>query len=211
MATKPSILLIGAGGHARACIDVIETEGRFTIEGLLGLPQEVGRQVLGYPVLGTDDDLPEIAQNIGNALVTLGQIESPQPRIDLFRQLMTAGCGLPTVISSRAYVSHHAKLSVGTIIMHGAIVNAGAIIGQNCIINSHALIEHDACVGDHCHISTAAIINGGVCMGEGCFVGSGTVVREGIRIDAKSFIGMGKHIRADCNNHILGPSRKDKP
>ena len=27
--SKLPILLIGAGGHARACIDVIEQEGRF--------------------------------------------------------------------------------------------------------------------------------------------------------------------------------------
>ena len=31
-----AMLLLGAGGHARACIDVIELEGRFSVAGLVG-------------------------------------------------------------------------------------------------------------------------------------------------------------------------------
>ena len=31
--SKIPLLLVGAGGHARACIDVIELEGRFVIAG----------------------------------------------------------------------------------------------------------------------------------------------------------------------------------
>jgi hypothetical protein len=38
--TRDPILLVGAGGHARACLDVIEQEGRFVVKGLVGLPKE---------------------------------------------------------------------------------------------------------------------------------------------------------------------------
>ena len=51
------LLLIGAGG-CLLMIDLIETEGVWQIHGLIGLPEQVGTQVLSYPVLGTDDDLP---------------------------------------------------------------------------------------------------------------------------------------------------------
>ena len=34
--SKPSLILIGAGGHARACNDVIEHLGTFDIAGLIG-------------------------------------------------------------------------------------------------------------------------------------------------------------------------------
>ena len=44
------ILLVGAGGHAMACIDVIELEGRFVVAGLVGEEREVGSHVLGYAV-----------------------------------------------------------------------------------------------------------------------------------------------------------------
>ena len=48
------IILVGAGGHARSCIDVIEQSGSHDIAGLVALPNEVGSQTLGYEVLGTD-------------------------------------------------------------------------------------------------------------------------------------------------------------
>ncbi len=35
--SKEKIILIGAGGHAESCIDVIEQEDRFEIAGLIGL------------------------------------------------------------------------------------------------------------------------------------------------------------------------------
>ena len=35
---KSEIILIGAGGHALSCIDVIETHGLYRIAGLVGLP-----------------------------------------------------------------------------------------------------------------------------------------------------------------------------
>ena len=54
--TQDSILLVGAGGHARACIDVIEQEGHFVVKGLVGFPKEVGSVILNNPVLGTDED-----------------------------------------------------------------------------------------------------------------------------------------------------------
>ncbi len=47
------ILLIGAGGHARSCIDVIETLGQLEIVGLIEKDEEIKGDNLGYPVIGT--------------------------------------------------------------------------------------------------------------------------------------------------------------
>jgi sugar O-acyltransferase (sialic acid O-acetyltransferase NeuD family) len=192
------ILLAGAGGHARACIDVIEHEGRFKIGGLVGLAHEVGTRVLGYPVLGTDADLSSLATEFTHALVSVGQIKTPGPRMRLFERLEQCGYSLPAIVSPRAHVSSHATLGAGTIVMHGAIVNAAATVGRNCIINSQALVEHDAKVGDHCHISTAAALNSGVRVGAGTFLGSNSCVRQGIEIGRRCVIGMGQRVLANC-------------
>ena len=37
---EPSLILIGAGGHARSCIDVIEQQGEYQIAGMIGMPDE---------------------------------------------------------------------------------------------------------------------------------------------------------------------------
>lgn len=189
--SRPDIILVGGGGHCRSCIDVIEQEDRYRIIGIVDLPEKIGQELLGYPIIGADPDLPRLVLEHKNALITLGQIKSPERRRAIFLQLKALDAQLPTIISPRAYVSRHAQVDEGSIIMHGALVNAGARVGRNCIINTLCLLEHDASIGDHCHISTAAIINGGTAVAEGTFVGSNTVTREGIRIGANSIVGGG--------------------
>ena len=202
-------MLVRAGGHARACIDVIEQEGRFTVAGLVGLPSEVGSQILGYPVLGTDADLPALLGVYAHALVTVGQIKTPEPRARLYGLLEQKGGSLPVIVSPRAYVSPHASLGSGTIVMHGAIVNSGAVVGRNCIINSQSLVEHDVVIADHCHIATAAAINSGVRIGAGTFVGSNSSVRQCIIIGERCLIGMGQRVITDCETGARLPPSKE--
>lgn len=196
--TPNSILLLGAGGHARACIDVLELAGQFCIGGLLGLPAEVGGKVLGYPVLGTEADLMRLLREHGGALIAVGQIKTPEPRIRLFELTRSLDCALPVVVSPRAHVSRHASVAAGTIVMHGAVVNAGAVVGRNCILNSLCLIEHDAVIEDHCHVATSAVVNSGVRVGAGTFIGSNSCVRQGLRIGERCVIGMGQQVLRDC-------------
>lgn len=199
------ILLIGAGGHAASCIDVIEQEELFAIVGLVGGTEEVGRDVLGYPVLGADSELHTLVTKFGRALIVVGQIKTPEPRIRLFARLMALGCELPSIISPRASVSRHATLGAGTIVMHGAIVNARASVGSNCILNSQCLVEHDARIADHCHVATGAIVNGGASIGEGTFVGSQSCVRQEITVGRHCVIGMGERVLADCPDGSTHP------
>ncbi len=195
MNTKTSILLVGAGGHARACLDVIECEGFHSIFGLIGLTSEVGSRILNSQVIGDDNDLPKFQSNCSKALVAIGQIKNWMLRFHTFQKLIECGYQLPVIVSPRAYVSPYAKIGNGTIIMHGAVVNAGAQIGDNCIINNQSLIEHDAVIGNHCHVSTGTIVNGGTQVGEGSFIGSRSVIKENIQIGNHCLIGMGLTVR----------------
>jgi sugar O-acyltransferase (sialic acid O-acetyltransferase NeuD family) len=198
---KPSLILIGAGGHAQACIDVIEQQGQFDIAGLVGTDAERDTRLCGYPVIGVDADLPALAARYRYALITVGQIDSPALRMRLFARVKALGMQGARVVAPSAYVSRHALIGEGSIVMHGAIVNAGAAVGANCIINSRALVEHGAVVGDDCHIATGAILNGNVRVGAGSFVGSGSVVREGILLGKQCIIGMGQSVRHDQADH----------
>ena len=204
--TKPSLILIGAGGHARSCIDVIEQQGQYQIAGLIGMPEEVHTQHLGYAVIGTENDLPELAKTYQYALITVGQIQVAEHRIRLYQQAIQLGFQLPIIIAPTAHVSRHATLGEGSIVMHGAIINAGVRVGNNCIINNSALIEHDATVEDHCHISTGAILNGDVSIGTGSYIGSGCVIKEGVAIGKGCLVGMGLTVRHNLsdNSRITG-------
>ena len=194
------ILLIGAGGHARACIDVIETLNQFEISGLVEKDESMIDENLGYPIIGTDNDLHDLRKKYDNALITVGQIKSPLIRTKLYQILKDLDFNLPVIISPKAYVSKHSRIGEGSIVMHGAIINANAKIGKNCIINNTALIEHDSNIGDYCHIATGAIINGQVYVGNKTFVGSGTITKQGISISDNCIIGAGTIIKGDIKS-----------
>ena len=189
-----NLILIGGGGHCKSCIDVIEQSGIYQIAGIVDLSEKLHQKIFGYKIIATDDDLPWLANEYKNFLITLGQIKSPEKRIRIFKTLKESGAKLPVIISPLAYVSKHAEIGNGTIIMHHALINAGAKIGSNCIINNKALVEHDAVIGDHCHIATCAVINGGVRVGSGTFFGSNAVSKEYIKIGENTVIGCGAKI-----------------
>ena len=199
--SKPNLVIIGAGGHAHACIDVIEQHDQYRIAGLVGMPEEMHTRHLGYSVIATDVDLPQLAKEYQYAFIAVGQIRSPESRIRLYRQATELGFQLPVIIASTAHVSRHTIIGAGSIVMHGAVVNAGAKVGSNCIINTCALVEHDTLIEAHCHISTGAIINGEVNIGAGSFVGSGAVIKEGVSLGECCVVGMGLSVRHNQTDH----------
>ena len=189
------IILIGGGGHCKSVIDVIEQEGKFKIVGIVDKPELLDSKVLGYSVIGNDSDLSSLVKKYQCALITVGQIKSPDLRIKLFSLANKVGFFLPSIISPRAYVSKHAVVGKGTIVMHDVLINTNAKIGDNCIINTKSIVEHSSNIGDHCHISTNAVINGDVVVGSGSFIGSGAVTKEGIRINDNFFAKAGSIIK----------------
>jgi sugar O-acyltransferase (sialic acid O-acetyltransferase NeuD family) len=183
------IIVLGAGGHAKSVIDVIELHNEYKIAGIVDNNLEKGTIFLDYKVIGNDSDLESLREKYEYAIIAVGQIKTPDIRIKLFKKLKELNFMLPVIISPIAYVSKRAKIEEGTIIMHHSLINTDAKIGKNCIINSKALIEHDAVIEDFCHISTGAIVNGGTTVREKTFFGSNATSKE--YIDVSGFIKAG--------------------
>lgn len=187
------LVLIGGGGHCKSVIDVAESAG-YHILGVLDKPEEIGREVLSYKVIGVDEDIPLYADK-AEFIITVGFIKNPALRINLYNKVLEAGGKLATLVASTAYVSNYAVLSRGVVVMHNAFVNAGAAIGDNSIINTFSNIEHDAYIGNQCHISTGTMVNGDCRVGDNVFVGSQSVLSNGINICDDVIIAAGSFVR----------------
>lgn len=190
---QKNLILVGGGGHCKSVIDVAASAG-YNILGILDIPEDVGKQVLDYKVIGTDDDIPQYVDK-AEFIITVGFIKNPAIRIKLYNRIKEAGGELATIIASTARVSRFATIGEGTIVMHQAFVNAGAQIGANCIINTFCNIEHDAHVGDQCHISTGTMVNGDCKIGERVFVGSQSVLANGVTIGDDIIVGAASFVR----------------
>jgi sugar O-acyltransferase (sialic acid O-acetyltransferase NeuD family) len=202
------LLLVGGGGHAHACIDVIEAESAFTIHGIAEHTEEMHAPVLGYNVIGSDADLARPRVTAPSALITVGQVRTPDARVALYELLVGLGAILPVIISPISCVSEHSSIGESTIVLHEAIINALASVGRNRFINWQSMIGRDAGIGHHCHISTGARVNGGVIIGSGTFIGGGVVLRETVRIGANCVVGAGAivlHDLPDATRYIGMP------
>lgn len=52
---KRPLILVGGGGHCKSVIEAAESAGCI-IKGILDIPSQVGEKVLGYTIIGTDND-----------------------------------------------------------------------------------------------------------------------------------------------------------
>ena len=201
---KNNILLIGAGGHTEACIDVIESQKKYKIVGVIGLKKEVGKLILNkYEVIGEDKDLFKLSNKIKNAIIAIGQIKSPSLRINCFRKLKKLNFNLPIIKSPFAVISKHSQIGEGTIVMHRSIIGSNVKIGKNCIINSNSLIEHGSMIGDNTHVATSVTINSGVRIQSNNFIGSNSVIKQNLVIGRNSVIGMGSVVLRNCSPESL--------
>lgn len=200
IATK-DLVLVGGGGHCKSVIDVAESAG-YNILGILDRQEKVGKQIVGYDVIGTDKDISRYL-NKADFIITVGFIDTPIIRIRIYDKIKESGGMLATVIASTAHVSRYATIGAGTVIMHNATVNAGAQIGINCIINTGSNIEHDVVIGNQCHISTGAMINGDCRIGTRTFIGSQTVLCNGLTIGKNVIIGAGSVVVKDIPDNVV--------
>ena len=128
---KSSLILLGSGGHAKSCINLIESLDNLKIEGILSEKKELDKEILGYPVIGTDEDLINLASESTRAIVALGQIKSAKKRIKLYEIMKSLDMCSEPIISPFASISDHTNIGDATVVMHGALINAN--VGSNIV------------------------------------------------------------------------------
>ena len=192
------IIIIGCGGHASSCIEVIEHSKKYEIYGLVC--EKKSNKYSNYKILGNDKSLESIKKKCSNALIGIGQIKTFKIREKLFKILKKKGFKLPSIIAKSSFVSNFSKIGESTIVMNNAFINRNALVEKNTIINTGAIIEHDVQIGSNCHISTGSIINGGAKIGDGTFVGSGSVINQGVTVGRNCIISSLTKIKKDLKD-----------
>ena len=197
---KKQLILVGGGGHAKACLDVIESDSFWHLKGYLDVKQTLS-DTYGLAYLGSDSEASKFVQE-AQFLITVGQLGFSPIREKLYNELKKLNAEFAIVKAINSIISKKSIIGCGTIVMHGAILQADTSVGENCIINDRVLIEHDSTIGNHCHISTGVIINGDVRIGNGVFIGSGSVLRNGITIGDNCVIGMGSVVTKSISHGL---------
>jgi sugar O-acyltransferase (sialic acid O-acetyltransferase NeuD family) len=198
MDKRPALVIVGASGHAKVVIDIVEREGRCLIAHLLDDNRALhGKTFFGYRVAGSAADI-----SVGGKPLALVAIGDNGARQRIAGALRERGIEFARAIHPQAQIGRGAVIGAGTVVMAGAVVNSDATIGENVIINTGATVDHDCVVGDGVHLAPGAHLCGGVRVGAGAFIGAGTVVVPGIRVGANAIVGAGSTLLEDVPENV---------
>jgi UDP-perosamine 4-acetyltransferase len=199
------VIGLGAGGHASVVIDILQIAGQHELVGLLDAnPVLWGATVLGVPVLGGDEMLPELhAQGVAHAFVGVGSIGDTTPRRQIYEKLCQQGFEFVNAIHPQAVVARSAQMGQGATIMAGCILNPQVRLGVNVVVNTGSIIEHDCRIGDHVFIGPGVRLGGSVAIEAGAHIGIGATVLQNIRIGEKAVVGAGAVVIRDVPNHSV--------
>lgn len=187
------IVMVGAGGHAKVCIELLQAMGQ-RVAYCIGAPDSSGT-CLGVPVLPGDEHLARLReQGYARAFIAIG---SNRLRARLGAAARTLGFELVSAVSPRAVVSPSARIGAGVAVMAGAVINADATIGELSIINTGATVDHDCRLGAAVHIAPQCALAGNVSVGDTSFLGVGSRVIPDLRIGAQVMVGAGAVVIAD--------------
>ena len=197
MTDKPTLCLVGAGGHGRVVAAQIQRDAQFA--------QNWSNIVFcdGGHELGSDCDGHEVRferiEDIRDAevLVTVGN-NTVRSRLSVRAEAL--GLRVTSFVSERAHMISQETPGAGTVVLAGAIVNWASVLGKGVIVNSGAVVEHDVVVGDFAHVSPSAVLSSGVHLGKGCWIGSNASVVPQVTLSDGITVGAGAVVVEDLRS-----------
>ncbi len=201
---RPKLIIVGAGGHAKICIDIIRQNNLYEIVGATSNSTDI-KYVMGVPVLGTDEEVLEkyFADGVHFAVIGIGSLNKLSKRTEIFNRLKKIGYYLPSIIHPKAIYEPSASIEEGCQIMAGAIIGSDVRIKHNCIINSGSIISHDCYLEENIHITPGAILAGNVYVGKNSVIGMGATVYLGVIIGTEVIISNSSNVLKDIPDYSI--------
>ena len=201
---EKSVFVLGGGGHAKMCIEILRQTGLYEIVGIVDSTLPINSSVLSIPILGRDTIIDElILKGLKNAVLGIGAVLNHSVRKILFLSLKEKGLFIPNIIHPSASVEPSVQLGEGNQVMQGAIIGSSVTIGNNCIINSGCVISHDTIIGDNVHIAPGAIIAGTVVINNDSLIGMGVTVFLGVKIGKNVVVNNGINVFDDIPDNVI--------
>jgi sugar O-acyltransferase (sialic acid O-acetyltransferase NeuD family) len=187
--TRPTVVVIGGGGHGKVVVSTLQAAG-YEVDAVYDdNPQAWGRRVLGVPVRGPVSELQASCGVSGVIGVGAGAVRE--------RLAQTLPVHWLTVVHPQAMVHPSVKLGPGTVVFAGAVIQPDATVGEHSIVNTMASIDHDGSLGSFTNLGPGSHLSGNVSIGDRCLIGTGSSIIPGISIGDDVTVGAGTVVIRD--------------
>src|SRR5215510_7419059 len=168
MDSTESVVIIGAGGHAREVADIIRHQSRDGV-GRIPLGFVVDRDYasleINYelPILG---DWSWFEKADCQRISVICAVGDPVVRKRFVQRARSLGLRFTKVISPLAFIAPTAVLGEGVMVFPFSVISTGVMVGSHSIINTGSNISHDGRIHDLVTIGPGVHIAGNVSIGE---------------------------------------------
>jgi acetyltransferase EpsM len=195
-ATK--VIIYGGGGLSKMIIETVRALSVYQIVGIIDDNMEPGKMIIGSPILGSVEILPDLyKQGIRTAVNSVGGIGNYKIRLNVFQQLANAGFICPAIVHPTAHIDPSARLEAGVLVLAQSYVSGSAVVGMGTLINNSVVISHDCILGVCSNFSPGAMIAGDAVIGDFTQIGMNATVNIGVKVGRECLIGNGATIKAN--------------
>lgn len=182
-----SLVLYGAGGHAKVIYDII-LSNNMLLEYLVDdhPPADFFHHL---EIFKPQEQLLKEKK----VIVAVGNSQSRENIVEKIKSI----CDFETLIHYSAFVSRFSDVGKGTVVMPQVCVNAEVKIGKHCIINTASVIEHDCVIEDYVHIAPSVTLAGNITIKKRAQIGIGARIIPGVTIGEDAIVGAGAVIVKD--------------
>ena len=174
------LLLVGAGGFGRVVLEHASNlydcafldDGEFTV-------------VDGVPVIGKTDDMASCYPEYRLLLVAIG---NNTLRERLYKEAAAIGYSFPSIIHPSAYISPHAHIGNGCVVLNNAVVQNNARCGDGCILNPGVELHHDSSIGSYCLIYTNSVVRSLTSLGDRVRIGSNVTITTSASVPSDGIV-----------------------
>jgi UDP-N-acetylbacillosamine N-acetyltransferase len=149
-----NLLIIGASTYGVVAYEIATDMGCF--EKIDFVDDERKTTPNGIDVVGTTQDIDELALQYSNIIVAIG---NPEVRLSLLNRIKEeTPYRIVSLVSPKAYVSPSAQIMSGCIIEPMAVVHTGCVIAIGCFVSAGAVVNYASMCCDGVHIDCNATV-----------------------------------------------------
>lgn len=181
---KKNLLIIGASGHGKVCVDIAIKMNTWEIIELLDDDDSI-ETMLGLSVIGKSSEYKEYIDDY-DFFIAIG---NNNMREQIYENICKVGGTIINLIHPKSIIAKDVIMHRGIVLMAGVVINSSTIIGDGTIVNTGATIDHDNKIGKFVHISPGVNTGGTVNVGNRTWLGIGSKVINNVDIVNDCIIG----------------------
>jgi sugar O-acyltransferase (sialic acid O-acetyltransferase NeuD family) len=191
------IYIIGAGGHGKVVLDIINKSEQYQAAAFLDDDSNLHNETInGLKVLG------ESKEALDDDKAVIIAVGSNKIREKLFNLMKSNDLEIINAVHPDAVINSFVSLGEGIVVAAGAVINPNAVIEDNVIINTGVTVDHDCIIEKHVHLSPGVNLGGNVIVQRGAHIGIGAAVLPGIKIGKNSVVGAGAVVTRDVPDDV---------